>query len=153
MSIKHGSKRASARQPKAKAQQSQGVPQVQIGDTRVKIVIDLMRTNLHRKLQLAELAEVTSLSTFYLSSLFKTETGLPPGEYLRRLRMEKARHLLATSLLSIKQIMAMTGYNNRNNFAGHFKRSFGAAPSEYRRKERLLLVAKNRRRSPNRKIV
>lgn len=153
MSIKHGSKRASARSPRAQTQEPQAVPQAPIRDARVKIVIDLMRTNFHRKIRLAELAEATNLSRFYLSSLFKTETGTPPGEYLRRLRMEKARCLLATSLLSVKQIMAMTGYNNRNNFAGHFKRSFGVVPSEYRRKERLLLIAKRGRPARNRKIV
>lgn len=153
MSIKHGSKRASARELRAHAQDPQAVPQTQIRDPRAKIVIDLMRTNLHRKIGLAELAEATNLSTFYVSSLFKGETGLPPGEYLRRLRMEKARCLVATSLLSVKQIMAMTGYNNRNNFASHFKRSFGVTPSEYRSKERLLLTAKTRRPTQNRKIV
>jgi transcriptional regulator GlxA family with amidase domain len=153
MSMKHGSKRASARKLRGHAQKPQAVPQAPIRDPRVKIVIDLMRTNLHRRIRLAELAESTNLSTFYLSSLFKTETGLPPGEYLRRLRTEKARCLLATSLLSVKQIMALTGYNNRNNFAGHFKRPFGVAPSEYRRKERLLLIAKSGRPARNRKIV
>ena len=47
--------------------------------------------------------------------------------------MEKARHLLATSLLRIKEIMAMAGYNSKSHFVRHFRRPFGLAPSEYRK--------------------
>lgn len=111
-----------------------------------------MRTNLHREIRLAEMAEATNLSLSYVSSLFKTKTGLPPGEYLRRLKMEKARCLLATSLLSVKQIMGEVGYNDKTHFASHFKRSVGLAPSEYRKKERLALMAKSERSARNRKI-
>ena len=78
------------------------------------------------------LADAANLSRSYLCTLFKTETGLSPGEYLIRLRMEKARHLLATSLLSVKQIMALAGYTNTSNFVRHFRRYFDFAPSEYR---------------------
>jgi transcriptional regulator GlxA family with amidase domain len=59
--------------------------------------------------------------------------GLPPGEYLRRLRMQKVSNLLTTSRLSVKQIMATAGYDNKNLFLRHFRRSFDVAPSEYRK--------------------
>ena len=38
--------------------------------------------------------------------------------------MEKASQLLTTTLLSIKEIMAMVGYNNRSNFLRHFRRYY-----------------------------
>ncbi|HSB11410.1 MAG TPA: AraC family transcriptional regulator [Blastocatellia bacterium] len=104
-----------------------------IPDARVRLVIGFMNENLHRGIPLTDLAELTNLSPFRLSHVFKTQTGLSPGEYLRRLRMEEARDLLATSLLSVKQIMAMAGYNNKNHFTRHFKRSFGVVPSEFRK--------------------
>lgn len=115
---------------------------------RVQIVIEFMSANLDRRVSLTELAGVGSLSASHLSHLFKTETGLSPGEYLRRLRMEKARHLLATGLLSIKQIMAIVGYTNRSNFLRHFRRYFVLAPSEYRKH-----AYNSHRAQPNRKIV
>jgi transcriptional regulator GlxA family with amidase domain len=46
---------------------------------------------------------------------------------------EKARHLLATSFLNIKQIMAAVGYNSKGHFVRHFRKSFGLAPSKYRK--------------------
>jgi AraC family transcriptional regulator len=96
-------------------------------------VTDFMNANLHRRIRLAELAGTANLSSSRFSHFFKTQTGLSPGEYLRRLRMEKARHLLATTLLRIKEIMAIAGYNSKSHFVRHFRRSFGLAPSEYRK--------------------
>ena len=50
-----------------------------------------------------------------------------------RRRMQKAGNLLATSRLSVKEIMAIVGYDNKSHFVRHFRRSFGLAPSEYRK--------------------
>jgi AraC-like DNA-binding protein len=102
-------------------------------DPRVEVVIDFMNANLERKVPLGELASVANLSVSRLSHLFKTQTEMSPGEYLIRLRMGKARQLLATSLLSIKQVMAKAGYYNKSHFARHFRRSFHFSPSEYRK--------------------
>lgn len=110
------------------------VPTAAIRDLRVPIVIEFMNSNLERRIALAELAEAANLSPSHLSHLFKTQTGRSPGEYLRRLRMEKAGHLLATSLLGVKQIMAMVGYTETSNFVRHFRRYFAIAPSEYRKR-------------------
>jgi AraC-like DNA-binding protein len=48
--------------------------------------------------------------------------------------MEKAGKLLTTSFLSIKQVMAEAGYNNKSNFVRRFKRYFDLAPSDYRKR-------------------
>ena len=101
---------------------------------RVQTVIAFMGVNLHRKLPLAELANLVHLSPSHLSRLFKTETALSPGEFLIKLRMEKAHELLITRFESIKEVMAMVGYGNRSNFVCHFKRYYGFAPSEYRKR-------------------
>ena len=124
------------------------VPEITIRNRRVQIVIDFMNTNLHRRIPLTELADVANLSPSHLSYLFKSETKLSPGEYLIRLKMETARQLLVTSLLSIKQIMAQVGYEHRSNFVRHFRRYFDLAPSEYRERAPNSHLAQT-----NRKIV
>jgi transcriptional regulator GlxA family with amidase domain len=133
MSIKDDRKRARKETLKRKTGRSLVVPENTIQDPRVRIVIDFMKANLQRKISLNDFARAVSLSGAHLSRLFKTETGLSPGEYLIRLRMEKARHLLTTTLLSIKEIMALAGYGNRGHFVQHFRRYSGFAPSEFRR--------------------
>lgn len=113
-----------------------------VRNPRIQTAIHFMNSNLERPISLAEMASVARLSPSHLSHLFKTQTGLSPGEYLRRLRMEKASHLLATTLLSIKEIMAMVGYNDRGNFLKYFRRYFDCAPSEYRQRNYIIISGK-----------
>ena len=102
-------------------------------DTRVQSVIDYMTANLQRRLSLRELADAAYLSPSRFSHLFKKQTGFSPGEYLIKLRMDKAHDLLLTPRLSIKEVMALVGYDTRSNFVRHFRRYFDVAPSEYRK--------------------
>lgn len=105
-------------------------------EPRVRRVIKFMHANIHRKLSLDDMAEVAALSKSYLSRLFKAQTRLWPGEYLIRLRMKKAHTLLTKTSLSIKEVMAASGYDTRSNFLNHFKEYFDVPPSEYRRRSR-----------------
>lgn len=111
-------------------------PENALKAARIQTVIELMNTNIHRKITLTEMAEIINLSPNHFCRLFKTETGLPPLQYLRKLRMEKARHLITTTFLSIKQIMATLGYDvrSRDNFTGQFKKYFDLTPSQYRKR-------------------
>ncbi len=96
------------------------------------MAIDFLQRNLHRKLSLSETAEAVNLSVSHLSHLFRADTGCSPGQYLMTLRMQKARELLTYSLLSVKEIMAAVGFNDKSDFARSFKKAYGASPSEYR---------------------
>jgi transcriptional regulator GlxA family with amidase domain len=133
MSIKDVSKRASGESLIEKNPHTHFVPATALSDSRIQIAIDFMKANLHRRIPLTELAEVANLSPSHISRLFKTQTRLSPGEYFRRLRMEKARNLVAAGLLSVKEIMAVVGYKSKSHFVRDFRRSFRLAPSEYRK--------------------
>ena len=99
-----------------------------------QLIVHFIHVNLHRKLSLDEMAGSIDLSSSHLCRLLKTETGMSPGQYLQMLRMQKAASLLATTLMSIKQIMGEVGYRNKGLFARHFKKAHGYTPSEYREK-------------------
>jgi transcriptional regulator GlxA family with amidase domain len=133
MSIEEARKRASREGVERGSSDSEAIPEGPVRNSRVQIAVAFLESNLHRKITSSELAQAANLSSSHLSRLFKSQTGLSPGEYLRRLRMEKARHLIATSLLSVKEIMVAAGYNSKSHFVRHFKRSFRATPSEYRK--------------------
>lgn len=133
MSIKEERKRASSETLKGKSLRQPLILESRIPNPRIRIVTDFMNANLHRRIRLAELAVSVNLSPSRFSHFFKAQTGLSPGECLRRIRMEKARQLLATSLLSVKEIMASAGYNSKSHFGRHFRRFFGLSPSEYRK--------------------
>lgn len=124
----------SRQQIEQKSEFEPGARENELHKARVQTVIGFMTVNLHRKLALADLANLVHLSASHLSRLFKMETGLSPGEFLIRLRMERAHELLTTRFESIKEVMATVGYGNKSNFVRHFKRFYGFAPSEYRKR-------------------
>jgi AraC family transcriptional regulator len=130
MSIKEEPKSASIETP------SPGNSRPGIHDPRVQIVIEFMAANLHRRISTGDFGREVRLSPAHVTRLFTEETGIPPGEYLIRLRIERAAHLLLNRLLSVKEVMTMCGYANRGHFLQHFKRYFGLAPSEYWKKVR-----------------
>lgn len=103
-----------------------------IRDLRVRAAIHFMKANIHRALNLGKIASAVNLSPTHISHLFKIEAGIPPGEYLIRLRMQAAQKLLATSLLSVKEVMAAVGYNNRTSFLRQFRRYSNTTPTAYR---------------------
>jgi len=102
-------------------------------DPRVQAAVDFMHANLQRALTLTEIAEAINVSDPHLSRIFKRETGFSPIDYLIRLRLEKARQLLKTTFLSVKEVMAAVGYNSKGHFAKDFKKRFGVTPSEYKK--------------------
>lgn len=101
-------------------------------DRRVEAALQLMKGNLQQKTDLSDIAACVNLSESRLSHLFKTETGVSPAKYLKRARMERARQLLETSFLSVKQVMAAVGINDSSHFVRSFKNAFGLTPTDYR---------------------
>lgn len=88
--------------------------------------------NVERPLTLDELAEHVSLSTFYFARLFKQETGFSPHEYIVRARVDKAKYLLKTTTLPLKEIAYRCGFSNECNFSTSFKKLSGNTPHAYR---------------------
>ena len=63
---------------------------------------------------------------------FKTLTGLPPKQYLLRLRLEKARRLLGNTPDSLKSVADQLGFNSPFHLSAAFKKEFGVAPTVWR---------------------
>ena len=78
------------------------------------------------------IAERVYLHPVYLSKLFKSETGESLGDYIIRVKMERARWLLAHTNRKIYEITAELGYQNPQYFSKMFKKHFGMTPLEYR---------------------
>jgi transcriptional regulator GlxA family with amidase domain len=91
---------------------------------------------LSRPLVIEEVARAVNLSTPHLRYLFRAETGTTPAQYLKSLRMKKAKELLETTFLSVKQVMFQVGIDDKSHFARVFRRAYGLSPAEYRRKAR-----------------
>lgn len=79
-----------------------------------------------------EMADNFNLSINYLSSYFKEQTDENIINYITYLRIEKAKHLLITTDIPIKNIAENSGYYNVSSFIRRFKQITGVTPGKYR---------------------
>lgn len=92
----------------------------------------MMRADVRGELCLAEFAQSVNLSVWRLCHIFKSDVGMPPMRYLRLLRMERAKDLLESSFLSVKEIAYRVGLNDESHFVRDFKSTYGSSPALYR---------------------
>jgi transcriptional regulator GlxA family with amidase domain len=105
-------------------------------DQRVQAAIAFMKTNLHGKITPLEIAQSVRLSPAHLRELFKGETGTSITRYRRELRLERAKHLLETTFLSVKEVAASVGLTSVGHFVTDFKKAYGTTPSQYAERHR-----------------
>ena len=101
-------------------------------DSRVRQAISLLSEDLSCDFDFKALAASVNLSPSRLRHLFKDETGLTPAQYLKRLRLERARELLDRSFLRLKEVMPLVGINDESHFVRDFKQAHGLSPRQYR---------------------
>ena len=104
-------------------------------DSRQKIAqsIAYMKQRLDKPLTLTALAMAANLSTSHYTLLFKLQTGCSPIGYFTRLRMHKARQLLSTTRLGVREIGLRVGYKDPLHFSNRFRVLNEVSPTEYRR--------------------
>lgn len=101
----------------------------------VFLIKDYIRTHYaDSSLSVKEIADHVHLSTSYLCTYFKNETGSTLNQYLAEYRMNKAKKLLSDPRNRISEISSMVGYADGNYFGKSFKKNVGMSPSEYREK-------------------
>ncbi|MGZ9584381.1 response regulator transcription factor [Paenibacillus marinisediminis] len=98
----------------------------------VKKIQAYAEDNLHRDVSLRTLADHVNLHPTHLSKIYKIETGEGISEYVYRLRMERACHMLKTTEKKVYEISLDIGYLDPAYFIKVFKRQFGITPQEYR---------------------
>jgi len=84
-------------------------------------------------LSIADVAQVSGYSTWYLQKQFKAHFAVTPKEYLHRFRMTVASRIISqTPSIKIESIVKDCGYRSRSLFNTMFKRYFGVPPSTFR---------------------
>jgi len=85
-------------------------------------------------LSVESLASRASLSPRHFARAFAAETGVPPGQYVDRVRVEAARRHLEDTAEGVEQISRTCGYGSPEAMRRAFIRSLGVSPAEYRRR-------------------
>lgn len=102
-------------------------------DREIERVSRALAENFERDIRLPQLLKGTPVSYERFRKLFKEKTGLSPGEYRIRRRLERAVELLHAGELRIYQIADQLGYPDAYAFSKQFTRFLGKSPRQYRK--------------------
>jgi transcriptional regulator GlxA family with amidase domain len=103
-------------------------------DERIEKTIRFISENYQRDVPVEKLASIACMSLSRYAHLFKECTGMGPAAYLESIKLGKARDLLISTSLSIKEIAEATGFCNPLYFSQRHHAKFGCSPTDFRRK-------------------
>ena len=115
--------------PRAETRETPGA---RINHERMARVLAHIAVNLAAPLTVKDLARVANVGRSRFMTLFREATGGSPHQYIQGKRIAEARRLLADPSLRIKQIAAMTGFDDRFYFSKVFRRVDGLTPTQFR---------------------
>lgn len=111
----------------------------QHGDTLLKrtdIIVaqvkSFINTHFDEDFSLQDMADAIRVSPYYLSHVFKEETGYSPKQYLLRRRLGEAQTLLISTRRAVTDIALEVGFGNPSHFNSMFSKYIGMSPSRYR---------------------
>jgi len=85
-------------------------------------------------LSVEALAELAHMSPRHFARAFAAETGVTPGRYVERVRVEAARRALEDTAQPIAAVATASGFGTPETMRRSFLRALGVAPAEYRRR-------------------
>lgn len=98
---------------------------------RIGAAMAFMEENAARRLTVPAVARHMAMSPSHFAHTFREVAGLAPMQYLKQVRLERARSLLVAEGLSASAVAERVGYASPSHFSRDFKRSFGLAPARY----------------------
>ena len=124
------------------AQRMQLIHKNNIYPKPVILCLDYIYNNLHTKITLDKLAEVSHMSPTYISRLFHKEVGVTVSDYITRKRIEAAKNMLRYSEHTSIEITECLCFSSESHFIQVFKKHTGCTPKTYR--EKYFRTRKNR---------
>jgi transcriptional regulator GlxA family with amidase domain len=101
---------------------------------RVSTGRDFIHARAFANISLGEVARASFLSPYHFHRAFRGAFGVSPHDYVTRLRIDRAAHLLRQSSdLSVTQVAGAVGFESPTSFASLFSRHMGISPSAVKR--------------------
>lgn len=102
-------------------------------DARIRHVVMLMRIHFERRWTLGALAAEARMSRSVFAQRFRAVVGVPPLQYLKRLRINRAAEMITTTDLPINRVAARVGYQTDSAFSRAFSSEMGQSPVHFRK--------------------
>ncbi len=90
--------------------------------------------NYARDVTIRDLAALENYNVSYYAEWFRRRVGCLPSEYLRMVRIDKAKEMLATTRYRVIDVAMQVGYCNSSSFTRAFREVEGITPNQYRKK-------------------
>ena len=105
--------------------------------SRINKVMNYVDNHIDQTLSLGALASVANFSPFHFHRIFTVMTGETPGNFVQRMRVEKAARLLQNEKrMTITDIAYSCGFGSVSLFSRSFRLFFGTTAKEYRQNEK-----------------
>jgi transcriptional regulator GlxA family with amidase domain len=105
---------------------------IESDDPRLKAALILMERNIENTLSIQELANSVGVSRRQLERVFFEEAKSSPALVYRKVRLERARHLLMQTKAPLIEIALEVGFENASHFAKLFRKAYGVSPTALR---------------------
>lgn len=99
----------------------------------VKKCCEYINRHLHDEISLDTLSELTGRSNNYISDSFFRDLQVRPTVYIRKLKLDYARHVLETADLSVAAISDLLAFPSTSSFIAYFKEEYGLTPLQFKR--------------------
>jgi len=101
--------------------------------SRLEKVLNHLHGHYQESLDVDQLADMANMSTSSFHRNFRLVAASSPKQYVKKLRLNRARELLLDQGFKVKQAAAEVGYESPTQFSREFKRYFGMSPQEFGR--------------------
>lgn len=98
-------------------------------------IVAYARKNLGESIGVGELAEAAGMSVSTLERTVRHHLRLTPQELLRRIRMNRARHLVINTSLKVGEVALQCGYESFSAFCRAFRKAHGCRPGALREQD------------------
>ena len=105
-------------------------PRLEAAHSEVRRVRQYLESHFDEPVRLDALAALAKLSPCYLNRIFQAEIGVPPYEYLVKIRLSHAQEMLSGGA-SISDAAHESGFADQSHFTRFFKRHVGLTPGEF----------------------
>ena len=109
-----------------------------ITDPDVLTAVRFIRDNVHKHVTVGQLLRLVPVNRRFLERRFKQHLGRSPLQEIRRVRIEKAKELLAGTDLAMPAVAKRSGFSNPERLANVFHEIVGTTPTQYRKQFRLI---------------
>lgn len=114
----------------------QSTDAVSVADARVAKALRFIREHVGDGIDVSDVLRAVPMSRTLLERKFKAALGHSPHREIMRQKIERARHLLVESEVSIGIVAELAGFDNASYLSVAFRRETGESPYAYRQKHR-----------------